>query len=328
MLKKYITALLLSIFTMIDTCKADDTGVVLSDMYTVYEMVEQFCGGISDHISKVSGVSKANTAVTAVGTAVAGGALATGLAKQQTDNEIHDLSQKICEMGGCDPDAIEAMSDEEFFEKILPLLVEAITLENQDKLNQMKELRTQIKKSKQLGDWRTGLLAGTVGTNVVSAIISGLNRNQSDLIQQISACNMAVNRLRDSYNAAIAAGINPAEEPVMQTFKNTMNNCGTLQTSEVEKIEKRMTAVMGTSIAGVAIGTVGTGTSIAANTDKIRNDNSEAGKQKEKNLNTVSNIAAGANIATGAVETGLNISLISLTKKLIHSAELCEETLL
>lgn len=36
---------------------------------------------------------------------------------------------------------------------------------------------------------------------------------------------------------------------------------------------------------------------------------------------------AGANVATGAVETGLNISLITLTKKLIESAERCEGVL-
>ena len=105
------------------------------------------------------------------------------------------------------------------------------------------------------------------------------------------------------------------------------NDCGTLQISDVEKIEKRMTAVFGTSIAGATIGAVGTGTSIVANTDKIRNDNSDAGKQTEKTLNTISNVAAGTNIATGIVGTGLNISLITLTRDLMRTAQNCEDTL-
>jgi hypothetical protein len=64
-----------------------------------------------------------------------------------------------------------------------------------------------------------------------------------------------------------------------------------------------------------------------ANTDKIRNDNSDAGKQTEKTLNTISNVAAGTNIATGIVGTGLNISLITLTRDLMRTAQNCEDTL-
>mgnify|MGYP007022118995 CR=1 FL=1 len=220
------------------------------------------------------------------------------------------------------------MSEQEFFDTILPLLVEMIATGEQDKINQMTQLKFQqdaeIAKSKRLGKWRTGLLAGTVGTNVASAIISGLNKNQSDLIQQVSACNLAVSKLRESYDNAIKFGVSPIENPVMQTFQKTINNCGTLNISDVKKIEKRMGVVMGTSIAGAVIGAVGTGTSIAANTDSVRNDNSVAGKRKEQNLNTISNVAAGANIVTGGIETGFNISLILLTKDLMRNAELCE----
>ena len=89
---------------------------------------------------------------------------------------------------------------------------------------------------------------------------------------------------------------------------------------------------MGTSIAGTAIGAVGVGTSAAANSDKYMNVKnkaalSESEKQKEHALNTTANVMAGANIATGVVETGLNISLITLTKKLIEQAQRCEVVL-
>jgi len=310
---------------------ADDTGAVLSDLYDIYQTVNQFCDGISNRISSVSGVAKINTGVTVVGTVAAGGALYTGIKKVETDKKIEELSRQLCADGGCDPDKVEAMSEEEFFNAILPILVELISTSEQDKIAEKMALKVQqdaeIAKSKRLGNWRTGLLAGTVGTNLASAIISGLNKDQSDLIQQISACNAAVSNLRNAYQSALSDGINPLENPVMQTFDRTINRCGTLQISDVEKIEKRMTVVMGTSIGGAVIGAVGTGTSTAANTDKVRNDNSESGKQKEKALNTVSNVAAGANVATGLIETGFNISLIILTRDLLRSAQNCEDTL-
>ena len=310
---------------------ADDTGVALSDVYDVYQAVGQFCGGISDRISSVSGIAKVNTGIGAVGTVAAGGALYSGIKKSQTDKEIENLSEKICKIGGCDPNKVEAMSDEEFFETVFPLLVEMMDLGEEEKITEVMSLRAEqdakIAKSKRLGNWRSGLLAGTLGTNVASAIVAGLNKNQSDLIQQVSACNESVAKLRDVYGTALAQGINPLENPVMETFSKTLNRCGALQVSDVEKIEKRMNVVMGTAIGGAVIGAVGTGTSIAANTDKVRNDNSESGKKKENTLNTVSNVAAGANVATGLVETGFNISLITLTKKLMNTAQECEDTL-
>ena len=98
----------------------------------------------------------------------------------------------------------------------------------------------------------------------------------------------------------------------------------------MEKIEKRMTGVMGTSIAGGVIGIAGTATSATANSDKYMNEQNrthlnEQDKKNKDTLNTTANVLAGANVATGLVETGLNVSLITLTKKLIKQAALCEE---
>ena len=89
---------------------------------------------------------------------------------------------------------------------------------------------------------------------------------------------------------------------------------------------------MGTSIAGGVIGVVGTVTSAEANSNKYMNlenrlSMTESDKNKKNSLNTTANVMAGANVATGLVETGLNISLISLTKRLMKQAELCEEIL-
>ena len=304
---------------------ADDSAA-LERLYDLYQTVQHFCGGISDRISSVSGVSKVNTAVTAVGTVAAGGALAFGIAKAQTDEYIEKLQKQICDRGGCNPDEIDQMSDDEFVTNVAYPLTKAIEADMELKRLQ-DEQAAEIEKSKRQGKWRTGLMVGSFGTNVASAIIAGLNRNQSDLIQQITACNAAVNKLSAARSAAIKSGIDPIENPILGEFNDTIQTCGTLDVTDVEKIEKRMTVVMGTSIGGAVISAIGAGTSIAANTDSVRNDDTAAGKQHEKNLNTAANVSAGLATATGAVGTGFNISLISLTRKLLKSAEQCEDTL-
>ena len=90
-----------------------------------------------------------------------------------------------------------------------------------------------------------------------------------------------------------------------------------------------MTGVMGTSIAGAVIGVAGTATSAAANSDKYMDAENrlllnEQDRKKKDNLNATANVLAGANVATGLVGTGLNVSLVTLAQKLIKQAERCE----
>ena len=303
-----------------------DNSATLEGVYDLYQTVQHFCGGISDRISSVSGVSKINTAVTAVGTIASGGALAFGIAKARTDEYIEELQKQICERGGCNADDIDKMSSDEFFDGVVRPFTKAIEADAELKRLQ-DEQAAEIAKSKRQGNWRTGLMVGSFGANIASAIIAGLNRNQSDLIQQITACNAAVKKLSAARNAAIRGGIDPIENPILSEFNDTIQLCGLLDVTDVEKIEKRMTVVMGTSIGGAVIGAIGAGTSIAANTDSVRDDDTISGKQKEKVLNTTANVSAGLATATGAVGTGFNISLIALTRKLLKTAEQCEDTL-
>lgn len=299
------------------SCMADTSVQEAQELFTATKIV---CSGISDEISKVSRVSKTNTAVTAVGTVASGGALVVGIEKSKEEKEIEDLINTMCAAGGCTNEGVKQMSREEFLATVLQPMA------------QIADLQRKIERSKNLGNWRTGLMAGTVGTNLASAIISGVNANQSELIQHITACNEMLKKVDNAILELKRSSVNPFENPIMKQLDNVKTWCGQISTKDVEKIEKRMKGVMGTSIAGVVIGGVGTVTSAAANSDKYMDASnkvrlSEEDKRKEKNLNTTANIMAGANIATGAVETSLNISLITLTKKLIQSAERCEEVL-
>ncbi len=299
---------------------ADDVADLVQAANQVVEATRIVCGGISDEIGRVANISKANTAVAAIGTGAAGGALAAGIKKSQEDAEIEELINQICESGGCTPEGVAAMSNEQFFENVIKPMA------------QIAELQEKLDRSKKLGNWRTGLMAGTIGTNLATAIMSGLNINQSDLVQQISACNEMIKTVSDmQYNLKLS-GVSPIDNPVVRKLDNIKTWCGQIDLNDIEKIEKRMKGVMGTSIAGTAIGVVGVGTSAAANSEKYTDASSKLSltdqeRNKERALNTTANVMAGANVATGVVETGLSISLISLTKRLMAQSGRCEEIL-
>ena len=298
---------------------ADETDL-LKNAEDIFVAARITCSGISDEIGRVANISKANTAVSVVGTVASGGALYAGIKKSQEEQEIERLISEMCAKGGCTAKGVEAMSDEEFLLNVLQPMA------------QIAELQQKIDKSRNLGNWRTGLMAGTIGTNLASAIMSGLNINQSELVQHISACNEIIQSVPDMENELRKAGINPNEHEVVKKLSSVHTWCNQIDINDIEKIEKRMKGVLGTSIAGTAIGAVGVGTSAAANSDKYMDTASkvrlsEEDKKKEHALNTTANVMAGANVATGAVETGLNISLITLTKKLMDQASRCEEVL-
>ena len=310
--------ILIFIFILFTIMSMADEADVIKNAEQIYEATRITCSGISDEIGRIANISKINTGVTAVGTVASGGALAAGIAKSNEEKEIDRLIDEICANGGCTAEGVEAMTDEQFLLKVLQPMA------------QIAELQQRIEKSKKLGNWRTGLMAGTIGTNLASAIMSGLNTNQSDLIQHISACNEMIKSIPDMEMELRKSGIGPMHAPVVKQLSNIRTWCNQININDIEKIENRMKGVMGTSIAGTAIGVVGVGTSAAANSDKYMDYKfslTEEEKKKERALNTTANVMAGANIATGAVETGLNISLITLTKKLMDQANRCEEVL-
>ncbi|MBO7559878.1 MAG: hypothetical protein J6T27_01840 [Alphaproteobacteria bacterium] len=283
-----------------------------SDGESVLSMARSLCGGISSEISNVSGGAKINTAVTGVGTIAGGGALYAGIKKSSVDAEIERLEKRLCANGGCDAATVEKMSPGEFMENVAEPLAEIA------RLTAMKE------RSKKLGNWRTGLLVGASATHVASAIMSGINKNQSELAQHISACNAAIEQLKNTKRQMLLNDAGAMNTPVYAKINSVINSCNAIDLADVAKIEKREKVVMGASIAGGAAAVTGAITSASANSPKTRADDSDAGKRKEKNLNTASNVLAGVSTAGSGVATGFNISLITLTKKMMERAEKCE----
>lgn len=314
----------------------DSNAELLNQAEEVYNATRIVCSGISDQIAKVANISTANTAITGAGTIAATGALVAGVKKSNIDAEIESRLDEFCKTNDCTQKPDEDAQD--FYTKIIEGLAGISTESGLDKTDS-KSIESMLGQSQKLGNWRTGLMAGTIGTNLATAILSGRNMNQSDLIQQITACNDMIKTVSEVQHTLKTAGINPIENPVMRKLDNAKTWCDQMNVADVEKIENRMKASLGTSIAGGVIGVAGTATSAAANSDKYsdvaaraslhanNNNNNTAESQKAKNLNTAANIMSGASIATGVAGTAVNISLISLAKKMIKSAQRCEETL-
>ncbi len=68
--------ILASLFCLIPAVSYGDD--LITKAQSTYDAVRIVCSGISDEISRVSNVSKVNTAVTGAGTVAAGGALIAG----------------------------------------------------------------------------------------------------------------------------------------------------------------------------------------------------------------------------------------------------------
>ncbi|MBR4860221.1 MAG: hypothetical protein IKV10_02890 [Alphaproteobacteria bacterium] len=306
------------LFTTVVSSAVADTTTLVRDAEQAFQASRIVCSGISDEIAKVANLSRANTAISVAGTVTAGGALVAGVKKNKIEEEIDQIITEMCNNGGCTSEEVAQMDDEQFFEEVIK------------PMSRLYELQQKLEESQKAGNWRTGLMAGTIGTNLASAIISGLNIDQSELQQHITACNESIALAAAAEQKLKMAGVNPIENPVLKKLDDLKTWCTQIDTNDVEKIEKRMKGVLGTSVAGTVFGAVGTGTSVVANSDKYMDTTnrvrlSDEDKKKVKNLNTTSNVMAGANVATGAVETGLNISLITLAKKLIANAERCEQ---
>lgn len=311
----------------------DSNTELLNQAEEVYNATRIVCSGISEQIAKVANISTANTAIAGAGTIAATGALVAGVKKSNIDAEIESRLDEFCKVKDCTQNS--ETNAQGFYNEIIEGLAEISTESGVDKTDS-KSIESMLEQSQKLGNWRTGLMAGTIGTNLATAILSGRNMNQSDLIQQITACNDMIKTVSEVQHTLKTAGINPIENPVMRKLDNAKTWCAQMNVADVEKIENRMKASLGTSIAGGVIGVAGTATSAAANSDKYSDINTRASLhagnntaelQKAKNLNTAANIMSGASIATGVAGTAVNISLISLAKKMIKSAQRCEEVL-
>ena len=292
-------------------------GVVFGDdLSTQMQITRSACSGISDAMSTLKRMAGINTAVTAVGTVAGGVALGTGIAKSNTDRELEALIEKV-----------QKLIDEKS-----KIPVEKISIENRNEFEtQLNEISGTIsstsekiseleQKSKTLGDIRTGTLATTAVADTAGTIIATKNRVDDDLQSRIENCVTQVKRLS---SVKAAAQTDKSVDSATITQANTIiSECREWEYVNLTDINKKARGAAISSGTGAALAIVGTITSASANSDSTRqNDN------KEKSLNTASNVLAGGATGASAVATIFNATQIGTIKKALNIAEKCEEAL-
>ena len=177
------------------------------------------------------------------------------------------------------------------------------------------------KKSKQLGNVRTGTMAAATATNIAGAIMSGTNKVKGDLKQQIDECLMSVKILSNvRMQARIDGSANNTE---LARAENIIRACDAWSTVDITPINNRSKGATILSGIGAGLGLAGTITSASANSKDVRDGDSD----KEKNLNTAANVLAGGTTAAGLSATIFNATQISAIKRAATVADECEGAL-
>jgi hypothetical protein len=293
------------------------------------------CVGIAASIKKVQTLAGVNTAVTGIGTVASGVGLYAGIRKAQIDKEAEDIMTLI--MGDIMGSNLSEYDGNERWTIFVNLALTAnsadpVDIEWREKLiNYYKQLDgTRFaelrKESKRWGNWRTGLLAGGTAASAIGVFVADKNKNDgAEIKDMVQGCVNSIKTLRAVSMQALLDGDN--DPGLMAKAGAIADACGKYTVKDFDGMPKWSEVAKWSSIIGVGVGVAGTVTSVIANTDKVRDDDSEGGVKMEKGLNTASNVLAGAGTVAGAVATGFNIATLASASRLIGIAEECEAAL-
>lgn len=294
-----------------------------TDLTAAIENVRTACGNISAELTDMKKMAGITTAVTGVGTVAGGVALGTGLAKANLDKEIEELEAQIAEFkksrSGVPVEKLEIANKNEFNQS-LDDFVRTYSAELQQKAAEL--LSAAEKKSKTLGNVRTGTMAAATATNIAGAVMSGTNKVKGDLKQQIDECLASVKTLSNVRMQARIDG--SATDADLARAENIIRACDAWTTVDISSINKRSTGATISSGIGAGLGLAGTITSASANSDGVRDGDD---KQQEKNLNTAANVLAGGTTVASLSATIFNATQINAIKRAATVADECEGAL-
>lgn len=294
-----------------------NTAFAATDLDVAIDNVRRNCGNISSELNHMKTMAGINTAVTGVGTVTGGVGLATGVAKSGVDSEIEQLEKEIEELEKSRGDVpIEHLEieDEALFKRQVAEFIASYQAKEQ-------ELSAAEKKSKTLGNVRTGMLATSTATNIAGTVIAATNRVDGDLQTQINACRISVKELANTHMQARIS--KSADDMELSRAERIVTACGAWDTVDISSINKKSTGAAVSSGVGAALGLAGTITSASANSDSVRNGD----RDKEKNLNNAANVLAGGTTVASGVATVFNATQISAIKRAASAADECEGAL-
>ena len=275
------------------------------------------CVGIDESMHDMKVKAGINTAVTGVGTGLGVGAVATGIAKAKTDNTLQQKFTELKDLAYSANGEYEEADKEKFKKHAKQRLYSSRDGVNSISTEQNKETEELIKKSKKLGNWRTGLLAANTATNIAGAAIAGTNKVDKALAEQIDNCKSSVKLLKNEITRAKFEGADVSEAAEIASA------CDGFEYIDLGKIDNRAKGGMTSSIVGAGTGVVGTITSALANSNRIRNQDST----KEKDLNTSANVFAAGSTVASATATAFNAAQIKAIKDVAEIASKCAEVL-
>lgn len=309
-----LVGLILSIFNF--GAHADE----VSGLAVAIQNAKNSCSGISDSMSDLKRRAGISTAVTGVGTLSAGGALGAGVVKSYVDKTIEKWEVALDDM-------IKIQQEQQV--EFIRINLDDVEKSLDEKVNSTDALKSDIAMatdaSKKLGNIRTGTLAGTAVLDTAGTIIAANNKVDDDLQTKIDNCVKSIKNLQNERMRAQTE--NTATDIELSTANKIITNCRDWEFIDLSPINKRATGAVVSGGTGAALSVIGAITSASANSDKVRSDNSDAGKQKEKNLNMVSNALAGGATAASGVATVFNATQISAIKKAAKMADKCEGAL-
>lgn len=294
------------------------------------------CGGISNHLNDIKKMAGINTVITGIGTAAGAGGVITGLVKASHDVKSASLSAKLKALESRDDDGnvegFQFLSYGPEFKKEIDVYVQNIALaQNLDVESEKTELQSQLnasdKKSKTLGNFRTGMLATNTATNIASTIIASGNRVGGDVKTRVGECMDSIRILDTARMRARIEYKQKDSDPQMRRAKQISDACGKYNTLDFGKVNSKASGATIAGVVGIATGGAGTVTSAMANSEKVRSNDSVAGQTKEDNLNVASNVLAVGATGSSLVGTVFNAGQISAAKKIISTIDACEEAL-
>lgn len=288
------------------------------------------CIGIDESLNDIKKMAGINTAIGAVGTGMGVGATAVGIAKKKVDAEAEKIEIKLDNLRKVsgenypthaqDFSGIDANMKSGYNDDALDALINKYADANTNSQD-VQDLKTLEAKSKKLGNWRTGLMAGTTVTGVAGAVVSAENRVDNSLENQVNQCADSVEQLR---RAVAVARIDGQE---IFDAQNIIDACDGFQYVDLSGINRRGRGATVSAVAAATTGLTGTVLSAIANSQKIRDDNTSTGRTKEKGLNTSSNIFAAGTSVASAVSTVFSASQIAAIKKVVEISGKCNAAL-
>ena len=292
--------------------------------------VKNSCSGIKKDLDSIFGLNIATTVSSGLGTLASGGALVTGIMKAKTDKTIDELQAEIDKIKLVEERA-KGLSDkpEELLEQLRIIMPEL----DADVSALESQIADETKKSKTLGNVRTGLMAGSIATSAASvgtSIASSVNAKK--LAEKMKDCNTSVDELKVA-KSQFTSDVSDVDD--FDIEKNTvyikasdiLNACKGYDNDNIKQLQTMSTVSAVTSGIGTATSVAGTITSAFANSKKVREATGEDAAKKEKNLNLTSNIMAGITAGTSGTSTVLSAVSINKAKKDSDMAEKCEDAL-